>query len=435
MNIKNCFNVFKFTIMQQIKGKAFKISSTIILLGIFILVSLSNIIPAIMEKPNTASTEAKEFSINTLYYEDNTNLHVDISKSLNKIYPNLKVITSEKPKEELIRDLEKTNESMVLISVNKTDASYSIELYKPKSSEAVSNKECDVLLSDISLLLKNEFLSNNGLSANEIAMVNTPFQTHTYVAGENTSFESIVATTLLPTIICILLFYVIYFYGYWVANSIVAEKTSRVMELLLTSTKPLELIVGKCVGMGVLAIAQFISILIVALVSFKVSELIVIKFIDSSASIFKISSLFANISGMDILWIIIFFIFGYALYSILNALAGATVSKLEDLNIAIMPVSFISIIGFYLAIIGVSTPNSIISKIALYMPFSSPFYLPTIVLTENLAISKILLSLAILIATIIILIFFTSRVYSVVILQTGNRVTISDLFNIFKKEK
>ncbi|MGL5243750.1 MAG: ABC transporter permease [Sarcina sp.] len=436
MNLKNCLKVFKFTIVQQIKGKAFKVSTTIILLSIFILVALGNIIPAIMSKSDNSAQEQKntqnEIKITTAYYKNNTDLKVDISKNLKEMYPDLNIVES---KDNITKTIEKVKDSSVLICVNQTNDSYSIDLYKPKSSELVSNKDADLLNASIAAMFKNKFLENNGLSPKQISMVDTPFQTHTYIAGEDNSFESIIITAILPTVVCILLFYIIYFYGYWVANSIVAEKTSRVMELLLTSTRPLELITGKCVGMGVLAIAQFISILIVAIISFKLSSLIVTSFINSSAHIFNISALFANINPMDMVCIIVYFILGYTLYSVLNALAGATVSKLEDLSIAIMPVSFISIIGFYLAMIGVSSPGSLLSKIALYVPFSSPFYLPTAILSENLAISQILISLAILIATIILLIFFTSRVYSVVILQTGNRVTISDLFHIFKKEK
>lgn len=164
---------------------------------------------------------------------------------------------------------------------------------------------------------------------------------------------------ILPIIICMLLFYIIYFYGYWVANSIVAEKIA----------------------------------------SFYISSFFVTKFINSQAKILDISLLLSEITAADILWIIIFFVLGYTLYAIFNALAGVTVSKLEDLNVALMPVSFIIIICCYLAMFGISSPDSLVGKIA----------------------------------TIILLVFLTSRVYSVVILQTGNRVTILDLFSIFKK--
>ncbi len=203
------------------------------------------------------------------------------------------------------------------------------------------------------------------------------------------------------------------------------------MELLLTSTKPMELVVGKCVGMGFLAITQFASILLTAYISFVGSGAIVKKFIDTSANIFDISAVLGKIPVIQVVLIILFFILGYVLYAIINALVGATISKLEDLNTAIMPVSFISIIGFYLAYAAIMSPESVIGTIATYVPFS----IPSMILSETIGIVQMGVSLLILIATIVVLTLFTARVYSVVILHTGNRLKIKDLFTIFNNEK
>lgn len=434
MNIKNCFKVFKFTVSQQMKGKAFKVSSTIILLSVFILVSLINIIPAFSDESNNENTETKqEISIDNLYFLDDANLNLNIENSLKTIYPNLNVTMSNESKESMIKNIENTNDKSVFAYIKKDNSSYSLDLYSPKNKELVNSNDANMLISTLSISIQNLIMTKEGLTPEQIAKVTTPITTNTYIAGEENSFTTLLKHMILPIIVCTLLFYIIYFYGYWVANSIVSEKTSRIMELLLTSTKPLELIVGKCVGMGVLAIGQFLIIIVTALASFYISGFFVTKFINSQAKMLDISLLLSGITVTDILWIIIFFVLGYTLYAIFNALAGATVSKLEDLNVALMPVSFISIISCYLAMFGLSSPDSLVGKIATYMPFSSPFFLPTLVFSENIAVSKILISVAILIATIILLVFFTSRVYSVVILQTGNRVTISDLFSIFKK--
>ncbi len=187
--------------------------------------------------------------------------------------------------------------------------------------------------------------------------------------------------------------------------------------------------------MGFLAIAQFASILLTSYISFIGSGAIVKKFIDTSANIFDISAVLGKIPVLQVILIILFFILGYVLYAVINALVGATISKLEDLNTAIMPVSFISIIGFYLAYAAIMSPESVIGTIATYVPFSAPFYIPSMILSGAVGIVEMSVSLLILISTIVVLTLFTARVYSVVILHTGNRLKMKDLFAIFGNEK
>ena len=115
--------------------------------------------------------------------------------------------------------------------------------------------------------------------------------------------------------------------------------------------------------------------------------------------------MFVNISIIDLVWILIFFILGYILFSILNVLAGSTVSKIEDLQMAMMPTSFISVIGFYLAYFAtIVNPESTLAKVAVYVPVSSPFYIPAALLSQDISVVSILISLAILIVSNILLI-------------------------------
>ena len=300
----------------------------------------------------------------------------------------------------------------------------------------VSSEDGQILAQAISNVLNNSRLINAGVSQEDLEKLSTPINTQVVTAGDqDDTFEDIIIKSVFPMVACMLLFYIIYFYGYWVASSIVAEKTSRVMELLLTSTKPMELVVGKCVGMGFLAITQFASILLTAYISFVGSGAIVKKFIDTSANIFDISAILGRIPVLQLISIILFFILGYVLYAVLNALVGATISKLEDLNTALMPISFISIMGFYLAFAAIMAPESTIGTIATYVPFSAPFYIPSMILSGTVGMVEMGVSLLILISTIVVLTLFTARIYSVVILHTGNRLKIKDLFTIFGNEK
>jgi len=434
----NFWKVTKFTVAQQVKGKAFKISTTIILIAVLILTSLVNFIPAIFGKDDDskeATNGSKEIGIETAYYMNDSDLKVDLESGLKVAFPNFKLKKATESREAILEKLKTLEDKMVLVSISNENIGYYVEVITP-TSDAVSSEDGQILAETISSILNNSRLIKAGVSQEELVKLSTPINTQVFTAGdEDDTLEDMIIKMVFPMVVCMLLFYIIYFYGYWVASSIVAEKTSRVMELLLTSTKPMELVVGKCVGMGFLAITQFASILLTAYISFVGSGAIVKKFIDTSANIFDISAVLGKIPVIQVVLIILFFILGYVLYAIINALVGATISKLEDLNTAIMPVSFISIIGFYLAYAAIMSPESVIGTIATYVPFSAPFYIPSMILSETIGIVQMGVSLLILIATIVVLTLFTARVYSVVILHTGNRLKIKDLFTIFNNEK
>ncbi|WP_346939303.1 ABC transporter permease [uncultured Clostridium sp.] len=432
----NFWKVTKFTVAQQVKGKAFKVSTTIILIAVLILTSLINFIPAFSGKDEDRATNGTmNVEIETAYYMDDSDLGIDLEPAIKAVLPNLKFEKATESRASILEKLQTTEDKTVLVSISNEAMGYYVEVITP-TSDAVSSEDGQTLAQAISNVLNNSRLINAGVPQEDLEKLSTPINTQVFTAGDqDDTFEDIIIKSVFPMVACMLLFYIIYFYGYWVASSIVAEKTSRVMELLLTSTKPMELVVGKCVGMGFLAITQFASILLTAYISFVGSGAIVKKFIDTSANIFDISAVLGRIPVLQLILIILFFILGYVLYAVLNALVGATISKLEDLNTALMPISFISIMAFYLAFAAIMAPESTIGTIATYVPFSAPFYIPSMILSGTVGMVEMGVSLLILIATIVVLTLFTARVYSVVILHTGNRLKIKDLFTIFGNEK
>lgn len=442
MDMKNFWKVTKFTVAQQVKAKSFKISTVIILSLVLILTSLINFVPAFMNKGESeesasqGSEQQMELSMETIYYIDESDLKIDLKPVIAVAMPKIKYEKAEKSREEIIKELDTTDKAIALLTISQSEFGYEVEVITPSNKDVVKEEDGFTLATFVAANLESGRMLAEGLTPEQMSKLSLPINSYAVTAkDEGHDMEDMIVKMVLPMVMCMLLFYIIYFYGYWVANSIVAEKTSRVMELLLTSTKPLELVVGKCVGMGFLAITQFVSILLVALISFVGSGAIVKSVIDPSANIFDIGAILGRVPAVQWILIILFFVLGYVVYAVLNALVGATISKLEDLNTALMPVSFISIIGFYLAYMGAMSPESIVGTIATYVPFSCAFFIPSVILTGTISTVSMLISLLILIVTIVLLVLFTSRVYSVVILQTGNRVKIKDLFAIYSREK
>jgi ABC-2 type transport system permease protein len=127
--------------------------------------------------------------------------------------------------------------------------------------------------------------------------------------------------------------------------------------------------------------------------------------------------------------LIVYFILGYALYAVMNSVCGASVSKIEDLNSALMPVMFISLISFYLGYISAAYGSEgTISKIATYLPFSSPFILPFKLINGNYTATEVGISTALLVVSIVIVAYISTRIYSASVLHYGKRQKLVDLY-------
>lgn len=237
------------------------------------------------------------------------------------------------------------------------------------------------------------------------------------------------ASVTIGMVVSFVLFFSIYLFGHNISASIASEKNSRVMETLVTSTSPKHIVIGKTLGMGILGLIQLIVICLITFVCYK-------TFIPAGIDFVSIFLADVNINFKTISLLFVYFILGYTLYAFLNAITGATVSKPEDIQIANLPVSFLTMISFYLSFfsIALGTGNKL-SDFTSVFPLSSPFFMPSRIIAGLANTNEIAGSIAILITVTLLLSFISVRIYSVAILHYGNRLKIKDLFNIFLKIK
>ena len=221
---------------------------------------------------------------------------------------------------------------------------------------------------------------------------------------------------IIGIVLTMMTFFAVYYYGYGVSMSVATEKTTRVMETLIVSAKPSRILFGKCLGMGALGLTQFALLFIVAAVCF--TTMIPEGFLLGGAPITL--DAFTLRSGV---LIVVFFVLGYALYAMMNAVCGASVSKIEDLNSAMMPVMMISLVSFYAAYFAmlIASADSAIQKIVLYLPFTSPFIMPYKLLNSDVATSDILISIALLVVFIVVISVISVKLYSASVLHYGNK--------------
>ena len=210
------------------------------------------------------------------------------------------------------------------------------------------------------------------------------------------------------------LYMVILIYGQIVAGSVASEKTSRAMELLITSARAKALMFGKIFSAGVAGLIQLAAIFGAALLFYRVNAA---HWSGSEA----VSSMF-NIPTHLLVFLLVFFVLGYFLYACLFGAFGSTVSKTEDVQMATMPAMFGVIIMFMVVIISVSSGkvDNMLLKVCSFVPFTSPMAMFARIAMSNVPAWQIALSIGILVATVYGIGVLAARIYRMGVLLYGN---------------
>lgn len=415
--MKDMITVLKYTIKENITKKAFIVTTIILMAMIVIICNIPNIIK-LFESEEVDIENAKFVVVDE---ENLVGTELNALAELGKtMYMDIEVQNSTSG--EIIQKI-RNDELDGMIEILKNEETGMLKLrYTSKGSMFVDDQSIvSQFAAMIKSILVNQELVNANVSINTINLINSEIEFETkYLDDENNNFGVAMAASFI-------LFFAVYFYGNFVAVSVSSEKTSRVMETLVTSTTPKNIIIGKTIAMGLVGLGQMLLLILTAFASYKI-------FIPTEMDF--ISSMIGNInfSVTSIAICIIYFILGYTVYAFLNAVTGATVSKVEDLNSAQTPVALISLFSFYLAYFTSTIPDSAGSKFASIFPFSAAFSMPGRILAGGATAAEIVTSIALLVVTAVILAFISIKVYSGAVLHYGKRLNLKDLFKLSKEK-
>lgn len=411
--MRDLFLVTSFTFKDLVKRKSFIISNIIILL----IVVLGFNVPRIIK---TISNGDENFGKSNITIVDNENIFEGNLEGLNLQDYNYEIdIAKEQIKIDELKNLIKTGMIEEALYIEKAESGINI-LYLLKSESLMTNIPQDLIMI-LQSTYQNIQISKLGITQEQIQVINTPFNVELVQAEENKTGSSIAPMMILS----IVLFYAIYFFAYQVSASITTEKTSKIIETLVTSTSPKTIVLGKTLGIGLVGVGQTIITVAVAIISAKV-------FLEAEMVDFILGSI--NLSPSVGIITIVYYILGYSLFALLYALTGSTVAKPEDVQSANGPVAILAVIGFYLSYFTMMNPASSLNKIAAMVPISSPFCMPFRVMMNLNTTGELLASLAILLITIMIVAKVSIKIYSSAILNNGNKMNIKDLFKMYKNK-
>lgn len=224
---------------------------------------------------------------------------------------------------------------------------------------------------------------------------------------------------IVGVVFVVLIFITLVIYGMWVAAGVVAEKSSRVMELLISAATPEQLVLGKVIGIGLAGLLQYVAILVPAVVTILAQDRIAELILGSSSAGLDIS-LSTLTPGLLIAYGG-FWILGFVLYALIYAAAGSLVSRAEDLQVLALPLSLVAIGGYFLAMMALSGGIGPLVRLGSYVPFWSPFVMLTRLTVARVEPWELVLSYGLLVAMIPIVAVVAIRVYSAGVLLYGQR--------------
>jgi ABC-2 type transport system permease protein len=208
----------------------------------------------------------------------------------------------------------------------------------------------------------------------------------------------------------VLLFISIFSFGYWVLTGVVEEKQSRVVEVVLSTVVPRDLLMGKVLGIGILGLVQLVAMVVTALVLAQVTGRFELP----------------PTTGPAVAMVFVWFGIGYALYATMFAVLGALASRMEEASNATTPVSLLATAGYLLGLLVVpGDPTGVVARLATFFPPFAPMIVPLRAALAAIEVWEAILAAVVAIAATYLMLVFGGRVYAGAVLRTG-RVRLRD---------
>ena len=294
--------------------------------------------------------------------------------------------------------------------------------------------------SDVRNVLRDERLARSSVSDEVRAIFETQYKIESVKLTEDGEEEdNAVFGALFGFILGLLIFMGVFGYGAVLMRSVIEEKTNRIVEVIASSVKPIELMMGKLLGVCVLAITQF-AIWILAYIGLSfVAAPIAATFLGAQtanlpdgakeiSSSFDPSKLEAFVVDPIIfIYFIVFFIIGFMIYAAIFAAIGAAVDSEQDTQQFMTPVMVPIMIGYFFNLQIMKNPDSVIAVVSSLIPLTAPINMISRIAATEVPMIQILGSLALMILTFIGLMWLAAKIYRVGILMYGKKPSYKEL--------
>lgn len=413
--MKQFFIIFKHELSQYFKNKMFVITTLILILAVSGFLFAPRIGEIINKSKSAETSEEKKSEV--LVKSDNTNLE-KLLPAIAASFPQQNVKITNDSVDEIKKQIkEQSVEFAFVLSADLKSYTYLANV------SALLDPNLNTMDNLLKTLYSHAYLKKHGLNDTQIAEVQNPNITHTIESISEDGTKNF----WYAYVMVFVLYLVIMMFGQKVAMSVVTEKTSRAMEVLITSASPVALMFGKILASSVAGIIQIIAIFGSAFVSYNINK----SYFENNAVMNTLFNFPASLVG----YLLIFFLLGFLIYSFLFGAMASTVSKIEDLSSVVMLIQIIFVAGFVISTNAMTSGdvNSDLMKGLSLFPLTSPMAMFTRVAMSQVPGLEILLSVAFLIIATIFIGYITAKIYRVGVLMYGTKPTLGKIIKAIRE--
>ena len=243
--------------------------------------------------------------------------------------------------------------------------------------------------------------------------------------GEEGQEDSGIAGFAMVFIIAFLIYITILLYGQVVLGAIIEEKETRIAEILFSSARPFQIMIGKLIGVSLMGLTQ----LMIWAVAFSALAIYVVPTMAAQGKDINLP----HLPPFFFVYFFLFFVMGYFMYAAIYALVGSMVTTSQEGGQMAMPVVFLLMAGLYLSFAVIRAPNSSFSFWVSIVPFFAPITMMVRIVSQTPPFWQIALSLAIGFATVFLLLWLASKIYRIGMLMYGKKATIPEVVRWIKQ--
>lgn len=428
-------DVFSFTLTQTLKSKPYLIAMAIMLVFSLLSIPLLGLITK-----NPAEEGAVKSNITKAYVSNQTPYtELAVGAELATGYEGIVIELLTESEDIVMKRLAEEEVSAVLISITDSGMQANIRLLKSPEGP-VKNYELQTLGESVQRAYQKAKMTALGVTEEQLAYLSVQVLPSAGVI--DTKQAEVVEDTSITMgeywFIYGLMFVIIMvsiLSSTQVASSVVVEKSSKVLEYILISVRPLAIIVGKVLAMLVATLLQMLMLILGLVVSNKISVGITGEENNVLAQYLS-PEIMSNLNPGNVIIGLVVAGIGMVLYATLAGLCGATVSRMEEVNECLTVLTVATLVGFYIGMMAadgmMASGTTTFSTFALLFPLSSAFLLPGALLVGKVDLWILLLSVLILIISVMAMFAFVAKVYESLILHNGKRIRMKELLTIFK---
>lgn len=402
--------VLGHTYMTKVKSKSFLISTIITVAIIFGLANIDTIID-LFDRDSAADE---------VLVIDKTGQYIEPLQQMIDPYKEMIILTSFDQDESIGDELIRSEEYKALLIIEDNIFGLPEAIYKANDiAEQQLPQQIEQSMQQLKAAIVTESL---GLTADELAKIYEPISFETIALSETArSEEELIQARALVYVLLFVIYFAVLSYGSMIALEVATEKSSRVMEILISSAPPIAQMFAKIIGVALIGLTQLMAIFFVGFFSLRNS-----LSNDVDGSIIEYFGL-NNVEVSTVIFAFVFFILGYLLYATIAAMLGSLVSRLEDVNQMVAPLSYLIIAAFLIAMFGLSTPDATFITVTSYIPVFTPMIMFLRVGMLSLPLWEIILGIGLLVVSIIIIAILGAKVYRGGVLMYGKSASLKDI--------